>query len=114
MKVLKFFGAVAVTSLFVAGANAEEYQGVLQVHSTATRSDVRAEAVAAAHLPNPYAEGALSGIPLATPSEIERTAVRAQAQAIARAGNLYGEEWSPGVSPRGSNLARIKVEQRDM
>lgn len=114
MQVLKVLSAAAITALFVASATAEEYEGVLQVRSAASRSDVRAEAVAAARLPNPYAEGADSGIPDPVLSAVDRGTVRTQARATARAGNLYGDAWSPGVLPRGSSLAGIEGVQQDM
>jgi hypothetical protein len=76
-------------------AHAEEYQGVLQTQSTLARSDVRVQAVAAAHSADPYADGASSGVVAALPSTLDRSAVQAEARALAHAPgqNLYVEAF---------------------
>ena len=86
-----------LSSLFAASANAEQYQGVLRFQSTASRDQVRAEAVAAAHSPDPYAEGANADVPAPLPHEADRAAIRSQADAAARAGNPYGDVAGDGV-----------------
>jgi hypothetical protein len=53
-----------------------------------SRAAVRAEAVAAAHSDNPYAEGASSGVAPLVASTVDRNAVRAQARAAARGDSL--------------------------
>ena len=83
--------------LFAASANAEQYQGVLRFQSTETRAEVKAEAVAAAHSPDPYREGAYADVAPALPHEADRAAVRTQAYAAARAGNPYGDVAGDGV-----------------
>ncbi|RSZ30803.1 hypothetical protein EJO66_25575 [Variovorax beijingensis] len=84
-----------LAALIGAQAHAEEYQGVLQAHSTLSRSDVRAQAVAAAHSADAYADGASSGVAAAPASPLDRSAVRSEARALAHAPgqNLYVEAF---------------------
>lgn len=77
-----FFAVLAVSQV-----HAEEYQGVLQIHSTQSREDVRAEAVQAAHTPNPYAERATSVVAAVPSSPRNRAAVQAEARARSHAPN---------------------------
>ena len=88
-------------ALISAQAGAEEYQGVLQTHSTLSRSDVRAQAIAAAHSENPYSEAASASVVAALPSPRDRTAVRSEAQAVAHAPgqNLYVEAFTNSQVP---------------
>ncbi|MET3494116.1 helicase SNF2 [Variovorax boronicumulans] len=110
MKTTKLLFAAAVLSVFAVGASAEEYQGVLQFQSTASRAAVHADAIAAAHSVDPYAEGASAGVPVAIASATDRAAVHTQAVAAARAGDLYAEAASAGTAPRLSGtLARAAV-----
>lgn len=109
-KLLLAAAAAAALSAFSAGASAEEYQGVLQFQSTASRAAVRADAVVASHSPDQYAEGASAGVPVAIASNTDRSTVRTQAVAAARAGDLYGDAASSGVAPQlTSTLARATV-----
>lgn len=89
--------AAALCTLLAASAHAEQYQGVLRFQSTASRDQVRAQAVVAAHEPDPYREGADADVPGALPHEASRAQVRAQADAAARAGNVYGDVAGDGV-----------------
>lgn len=84
-----------LVALTAVQAHAEEYEGVLQTHSTLSRSDVRAQAVAAAHSANPYAEGASSVVVAALPSPRDPSAVQSEARAVAHAPgqNLYVEAF---------------------
>jgi len=84
--------------VFSLGASAEQYQGVLQFHSTASRADVRAQAVVAAHSEDPYSEAAQAGVPPVFQSQVARSDARSQAVAAARAGNLYGDVSGDGVA----------------
>lgn len=97
------FGAAALSSLFAASANAEQYQGVLRFESTQSRAEVQAEAVAAAHSPDPYREGAYADVAAPLPHEADRAAIRAQAYAAARAGNPYSDVAGDGVVQVGHN-----------
>jgi hypothetical protein len=88
--------SLSVVALFTAAqAQAEEYQGVLQTHSTLSRSAVQAQAVAAAHSADPYADGASSGVVAALPSSLDRSVVQSEARAVAHAPaqNLYVEAF---------------------
>jgi class 3 adenylate cyclase len=58
-----------------------------------------AEAVAAAHSDNPYADGANSGPASVIASATSRAAVRAEAVAAAHSDNPYAEGASSGVAP---------------
>jgi hypothetical protein len=60
------------------GVSAETYEGVISVHSTVSRAAEHAQAIAAAHGPNPYADGAGSGTQTVA-SIIDRATVHAQA-----------------------------------
>lgn len=77
----------ALTALTLAQVNAEEYQGVLRKQSTLNRNDVRADAVAAAHGPSPYAEAAASGVAASPSSPRDRATVQAEARARSHAPN---------------------------
>lgn len=102
--------AVAALSFVAFGASAEEYQGVLQLHSTTARSAVRADGIAAAHSADPYAEGASAGAPAVVAGLSERAQVRAEAFAAARAGNIYGDAAFNGPDERFvGTLARATV-----
>jgi hypothetical protein len=97
--------ALSTLSVFAVSASAEEYQGVLQVHSSASRADVRAQGRVAARSANPYAEGASAGVPVALAGEASRATVRTGAVAAARAGDLYAEGASSGVESRSASAA---------
>ncbi|RSZ41047.1 MULTISPECIES: helicase SNF2 [unclassified Variovorax] len=92
--------AIAFAMLGAAGAvHAETYEGVHSITSSASRADVRAEAVAAARNDNPYAEGANAGPAAVIASSTTRAAVRAEAVAAAHNDNPYAEGASSGVAP---------------
>lgn len=115
MKFAKLIVVSSVVALSAIGAQAEEYQGVLQFNSTATRAEMRSEAVVAAQTPNPYAEGANSGSQEVFVSQVARNAVRAEAVAAARAGDTYGDAAYAGVVPRmtsGLERATVRAEAR--
>lgn len=75
-------GAVAAALLGAAGAHAETYEGVHTITSGAARTDTQAEAVAAAHSTNPYADGAGERA-VAIDSTRDRNAVHDEAVATA-------------------------------
>jgi len=87
----------AASFLLAAGAHAEQYQGVLRLQSNASRDQARADAIVAAHSPDPYSEGADANAPTPLPHEADRAQVRAQAYAAARAGNPYSDVAGDGV-----------------
>ena len=113
MNTTKLLIVAAALSAFAVGASAEEYQGVLQFHASASRAAVRAEAVVAAHSADLYAEGASAGVPTVFASATDRASVRSEAVAAARAGDLYAEGASSRVTPRlNGTLARAQVREQ--
>ena len=52
MKTTQIIAAAALSFIAVAGAHAENYQGVQQVNSVNSRATIEAQGVAAAHAPN--------------------------------------------------------------
>ncbi|SDC11901.1 hypothetical protein SAMN05444679_101374 [Variovorax sp. CF079] len=88
---MKKFSRIAIAASFavlaVTQAYAEEYHGVLQFQSTQSRSEVRAQAVAAAHAANPYSDAASSVVAAAPTAPRDRAAVLAEARARAHAPN---------------------------
>jgi hypothetical protein len=103
--------AIAFAMLGAAGAvHAETYEGVHPVTASASRADVRAEAVAAAHADNPYADGANAGPASVVASSTSRAAVRAEAVAAAHSDNPYAEAASSGTAPMvASTIDRATV-----
>ncbi|BEP65925.1 MULTISPECIES: helicase SNF2 [Variovorax] len=100
MTASKILSAVAVALMAVAGAaHAESYEGVHQLTSAASRADVAAQAVVAAHSANPYATGANAGPAQVIVSNTSRAAVRADAVAAAHSADPYAEGASSGVAP---------------
>lgn len=111
MKIATILTVAALASLSAVGASAEEYQGVLNFNSTASRAEISAQAVAAAHSPDPYREAAFAGVAPALVSPLDRTGVHAQAVAVAREGDPYGEGASAGVAPHmASTIDRATVQ----
>jgi len=74
--------AAAFAMLSAAGAHAEAYEGVQPLTSSASRSDVKAEAVAATREGNRYSDAAAEGA-VAFSSTLDRATVREQAVAAA-------------------------------
>jgi hypothetical protein len=107
MKLSHIAVAASLSMLALTQVHAEQYQGVLQFHSAASRADVNAQATVAAHSPNPYREGASSGVAPVFVSQVDRAGVRAEAVAVARAGNIYGEGAFAGGTTTAYNLAKL-------
>lgn len=107
--------AAALSMLAAAGVQAETYQGVHSISSTTSRTEVKAQAVVAAHSEDPYAEGA-SSRPVTVPSgAIARATVRSQAVVAAHSANPYAEGYGQGVAPvpAGSgDRATVRAEAR--
>lgn len=74
--------ATAFALLGAAGAHAESYDGVHAITSSASRADVKTEALAAAREGNVYSDSAAEGT-VAVNSTLDRATVRAQAVAAA-------------------------------
>ncbi len=78
----KILSAAAVALFAVAGAHAEQYEGVLTVNSQRTRAEVQADAVAAAKAgANLYGDSAQAGVTQVASGNVDRNAIRAQAVA---------------------------------
>jgi hypothetical protein len=93
--------SLAISTFAQTAAHAEEYEGVLQFQSSASRSGVRGQAIEAAHAANPYAD-AVSSVVAAPPRQPrERGAVRAEAVARAHepAQNLKLEAFTDSRIP---------------
>lgn len=78
---------VAACVLASGAAFAETYDGVHPLTTERARADVAQEAVIAAASPNPYAEGALSGVVAVMVTSLEREEVQREAVAAAHAPN---------------------------
>lgn len=82
MKTSKIIAAAALSLLAAAGAQAETYDGVHALSSSASRAELSSQAVAAARAGNPYGEGANAGVQTIA-STADRSAIRAEAVAKA-------------------------------
>lgn len=87
MKLSRIAAAVSLIAVALTSVHAEEYQGVLQFQSKLSWSDVRAQAIEAAHGPNPYADAASSVVAGMPPSPRDRAVVQAEARAHAHRPN---------------------------
>lgn len=100
MNASKILSAVAVALMAVAGsAHAETYDGVHPLTSAASRADVAAQAVAAAHSADPYSTAAQARPAQVFVSTVSRDAVRAEAVATAHSADPYSEVAGAGVQP---------------
>jgi hypothetical protein len=97
MKASVLLATAALSSLFALSASAEQYQGVLQFHASASRTSVKTEAVVASHSADPYREGASAGVASALPAVVARSDARAEGVAAARVGNPYADGADAGV-----------------
>ena len=93
----KILCSMALLGLLVAGAQAETYDGVHPLTDSASRSEVRAEAVVAAHSPDPYADGFNAGVPAEFVSTVSRGAERAQAVEAAHSPDPYADGYGADV-----------------
>lgn len=82
MKASKLIATAALSLLAVAGAQAETYEGVHPPTSSASRSEVFTQAVAAARAGNVYADGTNARVQ-SFESTADRSRVRAEAVAKA-------------------------------
>jgi len=83
----------AVLLMGAAAAQAETYQGVHPLTHDATRAAEHVQAVAAAHSPDPFAEGSAAGIPSRISTDTTRSAVRQQAVLAAHLPNPYADGY---------------------
>ncbi len=82
MKSSKIIAATALTLFAAAGAQAETYDGVHALTSSASRAEVSSQALAAAHAGNQYGEAANAGVQTIA-STVDRSTIRAEAVAKA-------------------------------
>lgn len=101
MKTSRLLAAAALSMLAAVGAHAETYDGVHPLTTENNRADVNAQAVVAAHSPDPYADGYSAGVAPALSASADRAKVRAEAVAAAHAPNqnLRREAYAGSVIP---------------
>ena len=99
MKTSTLLTVAALSTLFAFSASAEQYQGVLSLKSSSSRTQSRSEAVDAAHGADPYREGASAGPVTVLSGRRDRATVRSDALAAAIAGNIYADGSFAGVAP---------------
>ena len=114
MKTKNILAAAALALLAAAGAQAETYDGVQPLTTLNNRSAVQAEAVAAAHGPDLYADG--YGADVAAPvltASTDRAGVRSEAVAAAHAPNqnLWVEAFEDSMVPAQFTGARPAFRQ---
>lgn len=116
MKLSHIAVAASFTVLALTQVHAEEYQGVLQFQSASSRSEIRAQAVDAAHASNPYSEGASSVVAAAPASPRDRAAVQVEARARAHAPNqnlrveAFAESRVPSSYTRTSSMRQARAD----
>lgn len=113
MKTQSILAIAALLLVGAAGAQAETYDGVHPLTHSASRAQVRAEAVVAAHSPDPYAEGFDAGVPESVNSTIARATVRQQAVVAAHSEDPYDEGYNAGVpatTVSSANRADVKAQ----
>ena len=101
MKTSRLVAATALSFIAAIGAHAETYDGVHPLTTENNSADVNAQAVVAAHSPDPYAEGYSAGVEPALSASADRAKVRAEAVAAAHAPNqnLRREAYAGSVIP---------------
>lgn len=97
MRVPKILAVAALCMLGAVGAQAETYQGVHPLTNSYSRASVRAEAVVAAHSPDPYAEGYGAGVPAAIVSSVDPAAVHSEAVVAAHSPDPYADGYGAEV-----------------
>ncbi len=108
MKTPTIIAAAALSLFAVAGvAQAETYDGVLQLNSVLSRAEVNAQAVAAAHAPNQNVDVKSRVLPALTAST-DRAMVRNEAVAAAHAPaqNLHVEAFVNSQVPAAYTINR--------
>lgn len=105
----KILAAATLAIAAMGAAQAETYHGVLTVNSVASRAEVQAQGVAAAHGPDRFATAYGQGVTTVA-SSTDRSVVRAQAVAAAHGPNPYATGYGQGVTQvRNSNVDRAVV-----
>lgn len=104
----KLLVAAALSALAAVGAQAETYDGVHALTSGASRAEVQAQAVQAAHSANPYSDSYGEGVATVN-STVARSTVRDQAVAAAHGPNPYAETYGEGVASIRGQADRATV-----
>jgi hypothetical protein len=110
----KILAAAALTLAAMGAAQAETYNGVLVFNSTASRSEVQAQAVSASRGANIAATAYSQGV-ITVALSTDRSAVRSQAYAAARSANIAATAYGQGVTQvRNGSVQReaVRVEAR--
>jgi hypothetical protein len=97
MKSNRILAIAALSLLAAAGAQAENYDGVHPLTHSASRAEVKAQAVVAAHSADPYAEGFDAGPAAPISSEVARADVKQQAVVAAHSADPYADGFDAGV-----------------
>jgi hypothetical protein len=97
MKVSKILTVAALCVVGIGAAQAESYQGVHPLTHDRSRAAVRAEAVVAAHSPDPYADAYGADVPATIVSTADPAAVHAEAVVAAHSPDPYAEGYDAGV-----------------
>jgi hypothetical protein len=112
MKTSHLFAAVALASLAAAGAQAETYEGVHAPVSAASRADVEAQAVAAAHAKDQNVVRGSRGAETVAVSR-DRAGVEAEALEAAAAPHqnvVAGSRVNSKVVPTMPNPVQVRAE----
>ena len=105
MKTSKIIAIAALSLTAAFGAQAEEYQGVLEFTSQLSRAEVQVQAVQAARAGDVYGEVAGMGVQSVLTGGVSRAAVQAEAIATAHAPNqnLRAEAFAGSSIPSQFN-----------
>lgn len=109
MKTSRIVAATALSLFAAVGAQAETYQGVHPLVSANHRADVHADAMVAAHGPDPYAEGASSHVAPALVASTDRARVRSEAVVAAHRPDPYAEGYGQGGTVLAGEVDRATV-----
>ena len=112
MKTSKIIAIAALSLTAAFGAQAEEYQGVLDFNSQVSRAEVQAQAVQTARAGNLYGETAGMGVQPATVG-LARAAVQAEAIAAAHNPNqnLRAEAFADSRIPANLGGNAVQIQQ---
>ncbi|RYF69165.1 MAG: DUF4148 domain-containing protein [Comamonadaceae bacterium] len=113
MKTSKIIAIAALSLTAAFGAQAEEYQGVLDFNSQATRTEVQAQAGQAARAGDVYGDVAAMGVQSVLTGGVSRAVVQAEAIATAHAPNqnLRAEAFAGSSIPSQFNSGSGYTQQ---
>ena len=113
MKTSKIIAIAALSLTAAFGAQAEEYQGVLEFNSQLSRAEVQAQAVQIARAGNLYGETAGMGVQPVQTGAVSRAFVQAEATAAAHNPNqnLRAEAFADSRIPAQFNVGGSYTQQ---